>query len=180
MKKINMYYVNMKLIRDYSKVDDKVMSVSPQSNKQARPHLGIIVINDGVKYVIPLSSPKEKYKKKSSIDLIKIFDEKIKDDRGTYKIIGVLNINNMIPVNDWYIQKVDLVIHKNDSAKKKAYKELLQNQLKWCRKNSKLIYRRVEKVYKLVTEAPDKDRSLVRRSVDFKKLEEILKKKEMK
>ncbi len=53
----------MKYVRDLSKADDKVMSVSPQERKENRPFVGIVVIMDSKKYCIPLTSPKPKHEK---------------------------------------------------------------------------------------------------------------------
>ena len=46
MKKdfLNAYIVDLKYIRDLSKADDKVMSISPQSGKEMRPFIGIVII----------------------------------------------------------------------------------------------------------------------------------------
>ncbi|SDB68492.1 type III toxin-antitoxin system ToxN/AbiQ family toxin, partial [Butyrivibrio sp. INlla16] len=98
---------------------------------------------------------------KSQVDFIKIFDDSKKNEDGTSKLIGVLNINNMIPVIDSVIQKVDLTIHKNDAVEIKNHKELMQKQLKWCRDHADTIENRANKVYDLVTNKPDKNRNLV-------------------
>ena len=46
MNNICLYKVDMKLIRDYAHIDDNIMSVSPQINKQNRPFVGVIVIKN--------------------------------------------------------------------------------------------------------------------------------------
>ena len=68
--RLSLYTVNMKLIRNYhNQGDDRVFSVSPQTGKNTRPFVGIVVICDDKQYCIPLSSPKEKHKSmKNSID----------------------------------------------------------------------------------------------------------------
>ena len=77
------------------------MSISPQRGKQNSPFVGVVVLMNGRKYCIPLTSPKDKFKnKKSQVDFIKVFDEERRDENGQFKLIGVLNINNMIPVDD--------------------------------------------------------------------------------
>ena len=117
---------------------------------------------------MPLTSPKDKFRdKKSSVDFIKIFDESKKLKGGRYKLIGVININNMIPVTDNVISRIDLSIKKDDTPAVRHYKELMQNQLRWCRKNVDVIENRANKVYRLVVTQPDK------RSLQFKKLERI-------
>ena len=67
-----LYKVDMKYIRNLHKIDDKVLSVSPQTGKDNRVFVGIIIICDVQKYCIPLSSPKEKHRKmKNSMDFSK-------------------------------------------------------------------------------------------------------------
>ena len=72
MEKIDLYYIDLKYIRNLSNADDNVMSISPQRGKENRPFVGVIVLVNGVEYCIPLTSPKDKFKtKKSQIDLSK-------------------------------------------------------------------------------------------------------------
>ena len=92
MSRLNLYTMDMKYVRDLSKVDDNVMSVSPQAHKQSRPFVGTVVVCGQRSYCIPLSSPKPKHlRMKNSLDFSRIVD-------GKGKLIGVLNFNNMVPV----------------------------------------------------------------------------------
>jgi protein AbiQ len=103
------------------------MSISPQRGKQNRPFVGVVVLMNGRNYCIPLTSPKDKFKnKKSQVDFIKVFDEERRDENGQFKLIGVLNINNMIPVDDRYIKKVNLAVLSNDKPDIAAKKRLMQ------------------------------------------------------
>ena len=168
---LNLYYVDMKYIRSLQSVDDKVMSISPQIGKATRPFLGVVIIMNKKEYCIPLTSPKkDKFQHKSKIDFIKIPDPKKKDEHGAPKIIGILNLNNMIPVSKQNIQKIDL------SKDTDINRELLINELEWCRDNSDIISNRANKLYNKVTLTPEKDRNLTRRCCDFKKLEQVLEK----
>lgn len=177
MIEIDLYYIDLKYIRSLSNVDDNVMSISPQRGKENRPFVGVIVLVNGEEYCIPLTSPKEKFrKKKSQVDFIKIFDESSRDENNQYKLIGVLNINNMIPVEATVIRKVDLVIHKNDSMEIKRSKILMQKQLAWCRANKEVINNRAQKVYDLVVNTPEKNKNLTKRANKYKELENKLRK----
>ena len=90
-KKLALYYMDMKYVRDLHKIDDRVQSVSPQIHKSNRPFVGVVVICENQQYCIPLDSPKEKHlNKKNDVDFSRIFDGD--------KLIGVLNFNNMIIV----------------------------------------------------------------------------------
>ena len=97
---------------------------------------------------------------------------KILDKNGN--LIGAMNFNSMIPVNEEVISKIDMRINKNDSPKDKAYKNLLNDQLDWCNKNKDTIINKANKLYTIVTQTPEKMRNLTNRCCDFKRLEDIL------
>ena len=161
-------------MRDLAKVDDRVMSVSPQTNKAARPFVGIVVVNNEHDYCIPLSSPKPKHANmKNGRDFSKIFDRK-------GHLIGVLNFNNMIPVTQEVIQRVSLRITPKDGEQNRAFKMLMQNQIDWCNASADAIIRKANKLYAIVTTQPEAYRSLTRRCCDFKRLEAVLSKREAK
>ncbi len=168
---LDLYYVDMKYVRELHNADDNVMSVSPQTGKAARPFLGLVIVMETKKYCIPLTSPKkDKFKSKSRVDFIKIPDPKRKDEHGAALTIGILNLNNMIPVSENVIQKIDL------SKSTTFNRDLLINELKWCRDNFDVISNRANKLYTKITLFPDKDRNLTRRCCNFKKLEQVLEK----
>ena len=169
--RLNLYHIDMKYIRDLAKVDDKVMSVSPQAGKENRPFVGVVVICGNKEYCIPLTSPKPKHEHmKNDKDFSKILDK-------NGNLIGAINFNSMIPINEDVITRIDMRINKNDNPKDKAYKNLLNDQLDWCNKNKDSIINKANKLYHIVTETPDKMRNLTRRCCDFKRLEDILKKR---
>jgi protein AbiQ len=82
----------------------------------------------------------------------------------------------MLPVDDEVLLRIDMKIHPGDNAKELAYKELLNDQLDWCNDNLDAITIKAEKLYKIITENPDKMKNLTRRCCDFKKLEQVLEK----
>lgn len=172
--RLNLYNIDMKYIRNLSKADDKVLSVAPQEGKENRPLVGIVVICDKISYCIPLSSPKPKHEKmKNDKDFSKILNR-------NGKTIGVLNFNLMVPVDRSLIYKIDLHISKHDFTRTAEYKHLLNDQLDWCNDNREIICRKANKLYKIVTQTPEKFINLTRRCCDFKKLEAILEKWEAK
>jgi protein AbiQ len=169
-ERLNFFAVDMKYIRDLSQKDDIVYSVSPQIEKEHRPFVGILIICDAKKYYIPLSSPKPKHNKmKNDKDFTKI----IVND----KLIGVLNFNCMIPVDDSVLTPLDLKVRQTDTLADRRYKKMCTEQLSWCRSNHEAIETKANKLYKTVTETPEKHRNLVHRCCDFKKLEAILAKR---
>ena len=136
-KRLNLYTVNMKYIRNlHNQGDDRVFSVSPQVGKDNRPFVGIVVICGEKQYCIPLSSPKEKHKNmKNGVDFHKILD-------ADGKLIGVLDFNNMIPVREAVLREVDLKIHLKDTREMKRYKNLMIDQLNFCRQNQDILIRK--------------------------------------
>lgn len=168
--RLKLYTIDIKYVRDLAQKDDNVRSVYPQQSKESRPFVGIIIICDTKKYCVPLSSPKPKhYQMKNKRDLLKIIVED--------KLIGVLNFNSMIPVDDSLIKPLDVKVHKNDTPDVIHYKNMAQKQLNWCQQNQDLIVHKANRIYNLVTKMPENSRSLIRRCCDFKKLEADLEKR---
>ena len=136
-----LYKVDMKYIRNLHNIDDKVLSVSPQTGKDRRVFVGIVVICGVHKYCIPLSSPKEKHKKmRNSMDFSKI------EVNGN--LLGVLNFNLMIPIEEAQLQIVDTTIFKRDRDNIKYYKKLCTQELEWCQTNSEVICNKANVLYK--------------------------------
>jgi protein AbiQ len=170
-QRLHLYHIDMKYVRDLARVDDRVMSVSPQAGKENRPFVGIVVICGQKNYCIPLTSPKPKHQTmKNDKDFSKIYDKR-------NRLIGCLNFNNMLPVEDAVLYPIDMKLYPGDNAKERAYKELLNDQLDWCNNNFEAITAKAEKLYRIVTETPDKMKNLTRRCCNFKKLEQVLEKR---
>ena len=177
-KHLSLYEIDIKYVRDLARIDDNVMSVSPQISKDTRPFVDIIVLVNGQNYCVPLSSPKPKFQnKKNSIDFMKIIDDSHKDELGRGKLIGALNFNNMLPVDETVLMRIDIRIKQGDDGRTKSYKKLLAKQLDWCQKNEEKLISHANRTYDMVTKYPEKSRNLVRRCCNFKKLEAQLQKR---
>ena len=167
-KRLSLYTVDMKLIRNYhNQGDDRVFSVSPQIGKETRPFVGIVVICDEKQYCIPLSSPKAKHKSmKNDVDFHRVLDSK-------GKLIGVLDFNNMIPVREDVLQKVIIRIGTHDSEEIKRYKNLMIDQLNFCQHNQDIIIAKANKLYKFVDKR-NTSRQLKQRCLKWSRLEAVL------
>ncbi len=125
--------------------------------KEYRPFLGIVLKVNYKNYFAPLGSPKEKHKSMHiQRDLIKIDDGKL----------GVINLNNMIPIPISRCLKLEL----NELGDEK-YQTLLRKQLIWCNENSKEIIAIAEKLYHLICYSDKPNTMLRNRCCDFKLLE---------
>lgn len=87
-----------------------------------------------------------------------------------------MNGKAMLPIEDMLLTPVDLRVSAHDSHKDIAYKDLMKSQLNFCQQNQDLILKRANKLYDIVANHPEDNRSLVKRCCDFKKLESILEK----
>ena len=164
-ERLNLYTIDMKYIRNLHNADDRVSSVSPQIGKQNRLYVGVAVVCNNRKYVIPLSHPVEKHKRmKPRADFDKIIDKK-------GKLIGVLNYNLMIPVEDNQIHIADLKVNKNDSPAERHYKELCIDELNWCRRNQEIIVNKANVLYDLCVNNKDYKGKI--RCLDYEKMEQI-------
>ena len=168
MKRLGLYTLDVNYVAALEKADNKVMSVSPQQNKAHRPFVGVVIVCHDKKYCIPLTSPKPKHQKMNNQrDFLKIIDKK-------GKLIGALNFNDMIPVDDRLIKMVNINPSATDSKAESDYKCLMRTQLYWCNSNRESISKQANVLYNLVTKYPDNNSKLASRCCDFKKLEAAL------
>lgn len=110
--------------------------------KMTRPFVGIVFKVNNFHYYAPLTSPKQKHlHMKNQIDFLKI-------NGGEW---GAVNFNNMIPVPESCLTKVEMRLLDNDTKADADYKRLLSNQLSWCNSHKDNIIRQAEKLYKTIT-----------------------------
>ena len=125
--------------------------------KELRPFVGIVFSIKAFRYYAPLTSPKPKHRSmKNQIDFMKIKE-------GEW---GAINFNNMIPVHESCLHKVEMKIFPSDSAQEIAYKNLLSNQLSWCDSHRGLILKQAAKLYAVITDGRAWE-SLAARCCDF-------------
>lgn len=125
--------------------------------KVHRPFLGIVLKVNYKNYFAPLSSPKQKHTNMhEQRDLIKIDDGKL----------GVINLNNMIPIPMSRCIRIDL-----ENIEDIKYKILLKKQFLWCNKNSSKVILKAEKLYNSVCYSDKENSLLKKRCCDFKLLE---------
>ncbi|MBF4805392.1 MAG: type III toxin-antitoxin system ToxN/AbiQ family toxin, partial [Pseudoleptotrichia goodfellowii] len=137
--------------------------------KEKRPYIGIVLQIKEKQYFAPLSSPKEKYRlMKEQMDLIKLKNGKL----------GVINLNNMIPVisNNLYIEKIKLNdLRKSKIEKERRYYFLLKEQHEFRIQNKEKILKKAEKVYETFTkeksELTKREKFISKRVIDFKLME---------
>ena len=143
---LNLYKIDMKYVRNLMNIDHKnILSVSSQHHKNNRLFVGVIVMLGSHKYCIPLSSVEGKSRFETMAENMTM--RKIKDSDGN--VIGILNINNMIPVRDEYISKVDVYALPNKTDSEKKYRKKCIDEYEWLNNdnNEKEIRRLSEILY---------------------------------
>ena len=84
---MRIYIVKEDYINYLKKFDDNIRD----NKNESRPYIGILLEVNGMNYIAPLASPKEKHKSmKNNIDFFKL-------ENGD---LGVINLNNMINKNE--------------------------------------------------------------------------------
>ncbi len=150
---------------------------------ESKPYIGILVSNDNKKYVIPLSSAKEKHKKWKNVDrdryLVYEMAEKssmgendiwVEIDSNMVKhILSVLDIKKMIPIIDGVYKRVNINLEESDTSEMKKYKALLNKEYTFC---LKIIDQVIEKANKLY-DRQMKSGKVIKFCCDFKALELI-------
>ena len=146
-KRFKLYHVNLKYIRDLHKVDNNVPSISPQIGKQTRPFWGIVVLVNGSKFCVPLSSNSGTKKKNYDAMHENITFRKICDKDGN--MLAALNLNNMIPICEEDIVEIDLKIYSKDTVEIRRWKKLCIKELNWCQQHQNEIERLANELYRM-------------------------------
>lgn len=142
-EKLKWYIVDKEYVNYLRKYDDKVENIN--YNLKLKPYIGILININEFNYYVPISSPKEKhYKIKEDIDFFKIMQND--------KIIGVLNINNMIPILDDSVKilkyaEIEKYRNFKSNREKDLYISFLSFELDLINKKIDKIKRNALKLY---------------------------------
>ena len=153
MERLKLYYIDEDYINYLRRFDSKV----PYNKSTTRPYVGVVLQYRGFNYFAPLSSPRPKHLKIDgrAVDIFKIDEGKL----------GVVNINNMLPVPSKCL--VELLPTVTD----KKYKKLLQEQLTFLNNNEARLYYKVQRFYDAYINNR-LSRNILNRCCAFKLLEE--------
>lgn len=156
MENFKLYYISEEYI-EYLRTFDKRVAYN---KKRTRPYIGIVYKYKDNYYFAPLHSPKKKHIQinANSLDIIKI----------RQGILGVVNINNMIPVLTNQLTEV------LSSIQDKKYKTLLEDQLTYLNNNKKYVRNKILRFQKLYRGNLLPQR-ILDRTCDFVLLEEKMK-----
>ena len=149
--KVQFVYIDMEYLKKLNEIESEIFFDPENVNYKEKPHLGILLNNDGREYVIPLTSAKEKHKtwedvsaswyriyeiiEKSEIresDIIvdiknrDILNKIALEEQDNYRqrILAVLDIRKMFPVKKGLYTKIKFEI-STKLTKKENQKMLL-------------------------------------------------------
>lgn len=145
---MQLYSISDEYISYLRKKFPRVYSNKEERRVHTRKYLGAVIEIDAHKYYIPLSSPKDKHDyvmvdgkktiRKDSLIVMRI----VSGTGDKQELKGTLQIGTMIPVPDEAIELYD-VEHEPDQA----YKDLVNEEIIYIRKNAKKIIRNAKVLY---------------------------------
>ena len=167
---LNLYSISDEYIKYLRRFDNRVYDNKEQIRSHTRKYLGVVLSINAFNYYIPFSSPKQtdysdetKTKiRKSIVPIIRMIE---KDKNGNYKLYGTLRVSNMIPVPITEITPY-LIQEEQDIN----YKNLILSELRFIRKNTNLIVKNANILYK--QKKMNQDIAYIKNTLDFKLLEE--------
>lgn len=164
--KLKWYVVDNEYVNYLKKFDDKVENIN--YSERLKPYVGILIKINEINYYVPISSVKEKhYKMNEDMDFIKIMENN--------RILGVLNLNNMIPIDNENVRILkykeinEYRKFKNDKEKHQ-YISFLSFELGLINDKIEKIKSNAEELYNEKINRPNS--KLSKRCCDFRLLEE--------
>lgn len=147
-----------------------------------KPYIGILINTENRKYVIPLSSAKEKHKMWKNVDRERylIYEMAKKSNMGkndiwveetqdcVKHILSVIDVKKMIPIIDGAYKRVNINADQDDTEEMKKYKDLLNKEYAFCLKIIDEIIEKADKIY----DKQMKTGKVVKFCCDFRALEE--------
>ena len=171
MEQFKLYSVSDEYVEWLRKDFPNVYSNKINSRTHTRKYLGVVLQIGQYNYYVPMSSPKDsdyqiaganKVIKKSIVPIIRIV---VKNSAGEKELKGTLRISHMIPVPESELELYDLENESDDT-----YKDLVQNEMIFIRKNREKIDSNAKLLYRQKI-ANDTTAGYVKSALDYKALE---------
>ena len=171
MEQFKLYSVSDEYVEWLRKDFPNVYSNKINSRTHTRKYLGVVLQVGKYNYYVPMSSPKDsdyqiaganKVIKKSIVPIIRIV---VKNSAGKKELKGTLRISHMIPVPESELELYDLENESDDT-----YKDLVQNEMIFIRKNREKIDSNAKLLYRQKI-ANDTTAGYVKSALDYKALE---------
>lgn len=171
MKEFKLYSISDEYVEWLREDFPNVYSNKVNARTHTRKYLGVVLHIDRYNYYIPMSSPKnsdyqiagkDKVIRKSIIPIIRIV---VKNAAGKKELKGTLRISHMIPVPASELELYDL-----ENEEDSNYKDLVQNEMIFIRKNREKIMDNAKLLYKQKA-MNDTTAGYVKSALDYRALE---------
>ena len=200
--KVQFVYIDMNYLKKLNEIESEIFYDAENENYKEKPHLGILLNNEGREYVIPLTSAKEKHKtwddvtaswyriyeiiQKSEIrdgDIVvdiknrDILNKIALEEQENYKqrILAVLDIRKMFPVKKGVYTKIRFEISTKVSQKENQRMALMMKEYAFILNISDKIEEKASKIYKKQMEK----NKVLKYHCDYRKLEKFVEEYEM-
>ena len=173
MEQFKLYSVSDEYVEWLRKDFPNVYSNKINSRTHTRKYLGVVLQIGKYSYYVPMSSPKDsdyqiagsnKVIKKSIVPIIRIVD---KSTSGEKELKGTLRVSHMIPVPESELELYDL-----ENETDTTYKDLVQKEMIFIRKNREKIDSNAKLLYKQKT-TNDATAGYVKSALDYQALEAL-------
>ncbi|MBP3677304.1 MAG: type III toxin-antitoxin system ToxN/AbiQ family toxin [Agathobacter sp.] len=195
--KVQFVYIDMDYLKKLNEIEPEIFFDAENKNYKDKPHLGILLNNEGREYVIPLTSAKEKHKTWDDVtaswyriyEIIEmseirendiIVDIKNRDvlnripleEQENYKqrILAVLDIRKMFPVKKEVYTKIKFEISTKVSQKENQRMALMMKEYSFILNISDKIAEKASKIYKKQIEK----NKVLKYHCDYRKLEKFV------
>lgn len=173
MNNYKIYSVSDRYIDYLRKYVPGVYSNKEETRTHTRKYIGVVYSINGYNYYIPLSSPKDtdyklvkgkKVIRKSVVPIMRITDKNSAEEP---ELKATLRISHMIPV-----PLSELTLYDLDNEPDLEYKDLVQKEIIFIRKNKEKIKGNAKLIYKQKA-INDQTANYVKMALDYKLLEEL-------
>lgn len=173
MEEFKLYSVSDRYISYLREKVPNVYSNKMDTRVHTRKYLGVVLRVGKYHYYVPMSSPKPTdYQvagdniviKKSIVPIMRVV---VKNAKGEKELKATLRLSHMIPVPDSELELYDL-----DNEQDIAYKDLVQNEIIFIRKNQDKISANAKLIYKQKL-GNDVSARYVNSALDYRLLEEL-------
>jgi protein AbiQ len=138
---MDFYHVSDSYINFLKGIDSRVCH--NKSDQNQKPYIGVVMKIGEIDYLAPLTSHKEQqnYLSKDNPTVFKLHGVGDEDDK-----LGMIQINNMIPIIESEINKIDF------SLEEEKYRFLLQKQYKFILSKQAKIQKRAKVLHDAIVE----------------------------
>jgi len=173
MEEFKLYSISDQYIEWLRKYNPNVYSNKVNVRTHTRKYLGVVIHVGHYNYYIPMSSLKisdyqiagdNRVIKKSIVPIVRIV---VKGSSGEKELKGTLRISYMIPV-----PSSELLLYDLENEKDSTYKDLVQKEMIFIRKNRNKIMTYASLLYKQKVEN-DSMPGYIKNVLDFRKLERL-------